>query len=453
MAITKIKSPAFHITGETGWINDPNGLIYYKGQYHAFYQHHPYDTKWGPMHWGHVVSDDLTNWKYLPIALTPGDEFDKNGCFSGSAIVHGGKLWLMYTGFIENQGGESIRQIQCLAESEDGVTFKKHGTVIGSELLPEGYAPEDFRDPKVWRHNDCFWCIVAAKRKGGRGRILMYKSEDLFKWEFVGDLFGVDSAGAMIECPDYNEELGYLLFCEQFQPNEGNIHLNVHTCRWCIGKIDYEAGAFKEESRGIVDYGFDVYAPQTFAGKDVIMGWLNMWDRNVPSEKYGFAGMLTAPRAVTVKNGILYQEPVVSCENAVKTEGTGTLRDNVVTGVITVKATSLEALELKLRSNGTNYTELTLNDGEWVFDRSKSGEEIKGVEKDADSLNGIRRMIHSGNKETILTIVMDEFSVEIFEGGRALTSTIYPPMGADTLELNVQADTWQYEKADIALKA
>ena len=84
---------------------------------------------------------------------------------------------------------------------------------------------------------------------------------------------------------------------------------------------------------------------------------------------------------------------------------------------------------------------------------SKSGEEIRGVEKDADSLNGIRRMIHSGNKEITLTIVMDEFSVEIFEGGRALTSTIYPPMGADTLELNVQADTWQYEKADIALKA
>ena len=117
MAIIKIKEPAFHVTGETGWINDPNGLIYYNGCYHAFYQHYPDDTKWGPMHWGHVISDDLTNWKYLPFALTPGDDCDKNGCFSGSAIVHDGKLWLMYTGFIENQGGESIRQVQCLADS------------------------------------------------------------------------------------------------------------------------------------------------------------------------------------------------------------------------------------------------------------------------------------------------------------------------------------------------
>ena len=126
MTIQKTKSPKFHITGKQGWINDPNGLIYFNGKYHAFYQYHPYDTVWGPMHWGHMVSEDLTNWEYLPVALTPGGIGDKNGCFSGSAIVHNGKMYLMYTGFEENQGGESIRQLQCLAESEDGVTFKKH---------------------------------------------------------------------------------------------------------------------------------------------------------------------------------------------------------------------------------------------------------------------------------------------------------------------------------------
>ena len=451
MAMIKTKEPAFHVTGDGGWINDPNGLIYYNGQYHAFFQYHPHGIKWGPMHWGHVVSSDLTNWEYLPIALTPGDDCDKNGCFSGSAIVHGGKLWLVYTGFVENEGGESIRQHQCLAESSDGITFRKHGVVIGEGDLPEGYAPCDFRDPKVWLHGGVFWCIVAARKQEGRGRILLYKSEDLFKWEFVSDLLGTDSAGTMIECPDYNEALGYLLYCEQFQPSENGVHLNVHTSRFCVGKIDYESGRFKEASRGIVDWGFDFYAPQTFAGKDVVMGWLNMWDRNVPSEQYGFAGMLTVPRRVFVKDGRLQQAPIVRCGEAVTRTACGTLRDKIVRGVVTVRATDLESMTLKLRSNGTCYTALTLENGEWVFDRSRSGEEIRGVETDADSLRGIRRMPYTKKAETTLTLVMDEFSVEIFEDGRALSSTIYPPSDADGLEITVNAASWQYERADVLL--
>lgn len=449
MAIIKTKEPVFHITGERGWINDPNGLIYYNGQYHAFFQHYPHDTKWGPMHWGHVVSDDLTNWEYFPIALTPGDDCDKNGCFSGSAIVYDDKLWLMYTGFIENQGGDSIRQVQCLAESSDGITFKKHGIVIGEDLLPEGYAPCDFRDPKVWLHDDSFWCIVAARKIDGKGRILLFKSPDLFKWDFVNDLFGKDSAGTMIECPDYNEEMGYLFFCEQFQPSENGVHLNVHTCRFAIGKIDYSTGSFVEDSRGIVDYGFDMYAPQTFAGEPVFMGWLNMWDRNVPSEKYGFAGMLTVPRQISIRDGRLYQEPVVNSQATYQANVTDRLEDRVTVGVVTVKATDLEALEIKMRSNGDNFTALTLENGEWVFNRAKSGEPINGAEKDHDSLNGIRRMPYSGNKETTLTIVMDEFSVEIFEDGRALSSTIYPPCDADGFELTVKAQDCQYIRSNI----
>ena len=179
------KLPAFHVTGGAGWINDPNGLVYYKGEYHVFFQYHPYGTAWGPMHWGHVVSKDLTEWNYLPIALTPGGVGDKDGCFSGTAIVAFGKLFLMYTGFEENGGGENVRQVQCLAESEDGINFKKHGVVIGSEELPADFMPCDFRDPHVFSHGGKFYCLVAAKKKGGRGRLLLYRSDDLFKWSFV----------------------------------------------------------------------------------------------------------------------------------------------------------------------------------------------------------------------------------------------------------------------------
>lgn len=236
-------------------------------------------------------------------------------------------------------------------------------------------------------------------------------------------------------------------FCENGE------HLNIHTCRWCTGRIDYSTGHFQEENRGIVDYGFDMYAPQTFAGKPVLMGWLNMWDRNVPSEKYGFAGMLTAPRSISVNNGRLRQAPIVNCTEVYKSADPEKIRDKAKVGVITVKATNLRSFAMKMRSDGEHYTELILREGQWVFDRSKSGEAIVGAEKDADSLNGIRRMPCSKEKEMTITIVMDEFSVEIFEGGRALSSTIYPPENAEEILLAVQADSWQYERAEIACKA
>ncbi|MBQ8294955.1 MAG: glycoside hydrolase family 32 protein [Clostridia bacterium] len=441
--------PQFHVTGGTGWINDPNGLVVFQGKYHAFYQYYPHDIHWGPMHWGHVVSDDLIHWERLPIALYPGDDGDKNGCFSGSAIVWKDRLWLLYTGFTENGGGEGIRQLQCLASSTDGIHFEKHGVVIGEEDLPLIYCPWDFRDPKVWRKDNCFWCAVAARAHSGRGRTLLYRSDDLFSWQFVGDIFGEDSLGAMIECPDYNEELSVFLCGEQFQPNEGKIHLNIHTSRWYTGELDYETGRFAVKNRGIVDYGFDFYAQQTFAGDNVMLGWMNMWDRNVPSEKYGFAGMLTVARRVDVVDGALYQTPVIKGET-VRTELVKSiLSDQAKIGVLRVKAKNLRGLTLKLRQKGENYALLTLGDGEWVFDRSRAGESIVGAEKNADSLAGIRRMPFSGDKEVELTVVLDEFSIEIFENGKALSATVYPDLDADGIQLTVDADECIYCREEV----
>ncbi len=446
--VKKIR-PKFHVTGGDGWINDPNGLVVFKGRYHAFYQYYPHDVHWGPMHWGHVVSDDLVHWERLPIALYPGDDGDKNGCFSGSAIVWQDKLWLLYTGFTENGGGEEIRQIQCLASSVDGIHFEKHGIVIGEDNLPDRYCPWDFRDPKVWRKDGCFWCIVAARAKDGKGRMLLYRSDDLFTWQFVNDVFGEDSLGLMIECPDYVEEKGLLLCGEQFQPNEGKLHLNVHTSRWYTGALNYETGRFQAEKRGIIDYGFDFYASQSFCGDNVMMGWLQMWDRNIPSEKYGFAGMLTVARKVEIVNGELYQTPIVQGETVKEEKVAAELKDSAVTGVLRIKAKNLRSLSLRLRQKGENYALLELLNGEWVFDRSRAGEKIVGVEKDQDSLAGIRRMPFSGGAETVLTVVLDEFSVEIFENGKALSATVYPELDADGICLTVDADECVYVRESV----
>ena len=87
--------PQYHISAPANWINDPNGFCYFNGEYHVFYQYHPYSSQWGPMHWGHVASKDLVNWKTKPIALAPTDEYDRDGCFSGSAIEKDNTLYLL----------------------------------------------------------------------------------------------------------------------------------------------------------------------------------------------------------------------------------------------------------------------------------------------------------------------------------------------------------------------
>ncbi|MDE5729608.1 MAG: GH32 C-terminal domain-containing protein [Clostridia bacterium] len=439
--------PKFHITGEKGWINDPNGLVKFNGEYHVFFQYYSSNVYWGPMHWGHVKSRDLFNWEHLPVALCPDEQDD--GCFSGTAIVWKGRLWLMYTSYKENGGGENIRQLQALASSEDGVNFKKHGIVIGEKDLPCGYSPCDFRDPKIFAEGDTLYCLVAARKLDGRGRILLFSSKDLFKWQFECDVLNTDSSGTMIECPDYNKRLGLLTYCEQFQPAVGNKHLNIHSTFYRLGNIDCKAKKCTFGESEIIDYGFDFYAPQIFADEAVMIGWLNMWDRKNPSEKYGFSGMLTVPRRVEIKDGELLQTPVLNLREVSKTTVVNTLSDNVKTGAIKLEIEDIKDFSLKMRKKGENYASFNLVGNEFVFDRSLAGEQITGVEKDADSLAGIRRMPFKRSAKTEITVVFDEFSLEIFVNGKSLSSTVYPDPAADGLELNVSASACVYTKYNV----
>ena len=136
-----------HFEPEKGWINDPNGLVFFRGEYHAFFQHNPYEPKWGPMHWGHAVSRDLIHWNELPIALSPDQPYENSGgCFSGGALVKDNVLYVFYTAVSEELG-----QTQCLAMSRDGVHFEKYpGNPIIKSYPSDG--SEDFRDPHVFEY-------------------------------------------------------------------------------------------------------------------------------------------------------------------------------------------------------------------------------------------------------------------------------------------------------------
>ena len=433
---------AFHLTGERGWINDPNGLIYYGGEYHAFYQYHPYSTQWGPMHWGHAVSRDLVKWKYLPIALYPDRDYDIDGCFSGTSIKVGNRLYLMYTGVKADGGGRAAHQVQCLAYSDDGVHFFKHekNPVIGSDMLPEGYSPFDFRDPKVFEKEGVYYCIAAARKIGGGGRFLVYKSANLVDWTFCRDIFDREVPnGDMTECPDCYDPYKLLMCCVQYI-NDGRLgNKNVHTALYAAGD------KISPEDFDPVDYGFDFYAPQTFFdGKNLYMiAWLQMWDRNIPSVKFGWAGGMTLPRILTVKDGKLIQTPCdlsayydktddIAAENLKKP-----VRLSGECYVLNLTAEKAAPFTLELKKGDGKSVSLSYDaeKKELVFCRANSGELIIGVEKDDDSLASVRRM-PLGGVGVDVTVVADRFSVEVFAEGKSLSATVCAPFGADGIELS-----------------
>lgn len=174
--------PTAHLAAPIGWINDPNGVCFFNNLYHVFYQYYPYDSVWGPMHWGHSVSSDLINWEFIHVSLAPDQSYDKDGCFSGSSIVNDDKLYLMYTGHIIKEKTNEIIQVQNIAMSEDAENFEKSdlNPIIDSGVLPSNIKKSDFRDPKLFKNDGCFYVIVGAKTLDDKGVVLLFESNDLF---------------------------------------------------------------------------------------------------------------------------------------------------------------------------------------------------------------------------------------------------------------------------------
>jgi len=231
--------PRFHLAPPAGWMNDPNGLIYHNGTYHAFYQHHPFSEHWGPMHWGHATSPDMVHWTAQPIALAPGDEWDIDGCFSGSAVEDNGVLSLIYTGhaWLAGVGNDSaIRQVQCLATSEDGIHFEKQGVIL---TPPPGIM--HFRDPKVWFEDGSWWMVIGARDEQNCGKVLLYRGDSLRDWQLERILAeAAPEMGYMWECPDFfpvgNEHL--LMFSPQGIKENGWENRNLH-CRQSEASQNY----------------------------------------------------------------------------------------------------------------------------------------------------------------------------------------------------------------------
>lgn len=287
-----------HFEPQKGWINDPNGLIYYKGQYHAFYQHNPYAPHWDTMHWGHAVSDDLLHWKELPIALRPDQEYENGGgCFSGSAVEKDGKLYLIYTS-VSKEGG----QTQSVAVSEDGIHFQKYWkNPVIRHFPPEG--SEDFRDPKVTKIGRTYY-MVCASGKDGVGKILLYCSKDLMEWKYEGVLHEGAAYGGVLECPDF------FPFGDKYLLMFSQMGRDMESTMFIYG--DFDGKRFEPISWHMPQTGPHYYAPQTFEddkGRRIIIGWLNNKDERLNCGA-DYAGAFTIPCTLEMRDGTLCMYPV-----------------------------------------------------------------------------------------------------------------------------------------------
>ena len=272
-----------------------------------------------------MFSKDLADWEHRPIALAPTDEYDKDGCFSGSAIEKDGNLYLLYTGHVDldnSNGGNDRIETQCLAVSHDGLCFDKveNNPVIKS--LPENLniKTEHFRDPKVWKHGDWYYTVVGVQTKEKSGQVVVYKSQDLINWEFLNIMATSsvkENLGFMWECPNFAEVNGHeaLILSPQGVKPEGNKFLNLHQSGYFLGKMDYQTGIFHRDSKfDLLDYGFDFYAPQIMQDEKnnrcLMIAWLDMWESNMPEQENHWAGMMSIPRVLEVKDNMIYSKPI-----------------------------------------------------------------------------------------------------------------------------------------------
>ena len=461
--ISEEERPAFHLTPWVGWMNDPNGFSWYGGQYHMFYQYYPYDSHWGPMHWGHAVSEDLLHWHWLPAALAPDMPYDKDGCFSGSAVtLPDGRQMLMYTGVRLEARPDRLRkeiQTQCLAFG-DGKDYVKYegNPILTEEDLPAGASRYDFRDPKILNWPDgSYRALIASNQEGFGGQILMFRSTDALHWELLGPLVRNGyRIGLMWECPDFFRLDGtdvLLASAQDMLPKDFEYH-NGNGSFYLLGHYEEETGRFEELGDHATDYGIDFYAPQTVLspdGRRIMIGWMQNWDTcNLRTKSTSWFGQMSLPRELSVRNGVLYQTPIRELED---------LRRNRVSyeqvalenGEIALPGVSgrIVDLELEIAADGEDLRLFTLhfakNDQYRTSLLFRPYESILQIDR---KFSGSRRAIIHQRRAKIafrngvlkLRLILDRFSAEVFvnDGEQVLSATI--PTDLDAQEISFSAD-------------
>ncbi|MCF8302024.1 MAG: glycoside hydrolase family 32 protein [Bacteroidales bacterium] len=458
---TEQHRPQFHFTPEEKWMNDPNGMVYYDGEYHLFYQHNPDTNVWGPMHWGHAVSTDLVHWGHLPIALYP-DELGT--IFSGSAVVDeknttGFKkgeedpIVAMFTHH-HDQKGQTQSIAYSLNRGRDFTKYKDNPVITNPGIA-------DFRDPKVlWHEESRQWVMVLAVRD----HVRIYKSPDLINWEMTSKFGkGEGNHNGVWECPDLfqlpvggnPEDKRWVMIVSigDGAPNGGS------GTQYFIGDFDGEkfTNVNPAGTELWIDWGRDNYAGVTWAnipekdGRRIFLGWMSNWRYATMVPTYKWRSAMTVPRKLE-----LYSTPEGICLSSEPVDELTKLR---------METTSLEAEMISGYENKTGglgfssptmemELEFTTENGSQFGNASHFGIELSnskdekvsiGYEKDnkrffidrrnsgktdfSEDFAGIHYAPWENDDEKIkMKLLIDVSSVELFaEDGKVVMTDIFFP--------------------------
>ncbi|MCC2031596.1 glycoside hydrolase family 32 protein [Microbacterium allomyrinae] len=451
--------PAYHFTAPAGWLNDPNGLTQRDGVYHLFYQLNPYAPVHHRIHWGHAVSTDLVHWRDLPIALTPSDGPDVDGCWSGVLVYDGDTPTIVYS------GRHGDRELPCVATgTPDLVEWTKaaEGPVIAAP--PTGIDVTAFRDHCVWREGETWRQLIGSGIRGQGGTAFLYESPDLREWTYVGPLLVGDSTlgdasapdwtGTMWECVDLfrigeedAEPRDILVFSAW---DEGVTH---HSLYW---SGHYEGDRFTPAALHRLDLGGRYfYAPQSMrdeSGRRLMFGWLQEGRPDSAAVAAGWSGVMSLPRVLTLAaDGSIRQAPapevdelrdeqLASLSTVLSAEPAEVARGDELDLELRLTIPDEGAVTIALRATGddTERTILRLqrhgDRAELSLDRTRSS---LNPEVDASPRSGAVPVDADGGVD--VRILVDHSALEVFAGGIPLTARVYPTR-ADALGIRLSGD-------------
>lgn len=288
--------PSYHFLPAANWMNDPNGVIQWRGRYHLFFQYNPDGAYHANMHWGHAVSDDLAHWRELPVAIAPTpDSPDRGGVFSGCVVDDNGTPVAVYTGVNDDY---SV-QTQCLALGNDDLTeWQKHARnpVVGEVPAHLGQR-RDFRDPFVWREDDAWYMTLSSNVAGVGGTVLLYRSADLIDWQYLGPLYVGERArqGRNFECANFfrlGDKWVLIISVQWDQAPSNTIYL--------VGRMEDQR--FIPEREGVYDAGYS-YASLMHvdaSGRPLIYSWIREGRSTDQQRAAGWSGVQAIPRVLSL---------------------------------------------------------------------------------------------------------------------------------------------------------